>query len=201
MVFQKADIFILQDFVLSCSMNILYTQKHYCSSFKKTDKYLSVHWFVEHYSAVISSLWNLKVFFWYKPFISGWFEEGTWIGSWASCSAAHGRWRGHGSCQEDCQSPRRIIVWQRAWKTNWAAYCHLWPEQNAKLLTAGNWMENTSKGIIQKLFFNYFIKDSNRLVHNTDGCSILHSSWVSFTNRLGDLKPKWRSGWGLVIAL
>ena len=116
---------------------------------KKTDEYLSVHWIVWNAILLSSFFLELKFFFFcMKPLISGWFEEGAWIGSWASCSAAHGRWRGHGSCQEDCQSSRRIIVWQRAWKTNWAAYCHLWPEQNAKLLTAGTWMENTSKGII-----------------------------------------------------
>jgi hypothetical protein len=29
----------------------------------------------------------------------------------------------------------------------------LWPEQNAKLLNAGTWMENTSKGIMHNLLF------------------------------------------------
>lgn len=134
----------------------------------------------------------------YSP---GWIEKGTWIGSWASCSAAHGRWRGHGSCQEDCKSPGRIIVWQRTRKTNWAAYCHLWSEQNTKLLPTGTWMENTSKGISQSFFLFFFLKDPNSFVHSPENNSVLHALSVSFTNRLEDLRPKWRSGWVLVIVL
>ena len=134
----------------------------------------------------------------YSP---GWIEKGTWIGSRASCSAAHGRWRGHGSCQEDCKSSWRIIVWQRTRKTNWAAYCNLWSEQNTKLLPTGTWMENTSKGISQSFFLFFFLKDPNSFVHSPENNSVLHALSVSFTNRLEDLRPKWRSGWVLVIVL
>ena len=150
MVFQKAEIFILQGFVMLYSMNMLYTPKVLLFKFQENRK-ICLHWFV----------WIL--------FCLNWTLSLNWIHLYEDdlreleldpelpAVLLMGGW-GHGSCLEDCQSPRKIIVWQRAPKTNWTAYCHLWPEQNAKLLTTGTWMENTSKGFMHNLLFQLFSK-------------------------------------------
>ena len=173
MVFQKAEIFILQGFVLLCSMNMLYTPKVLLFKFQENRK-ICLHWFV----------WIL--------FCLNWTLSLNWIHLYEDdlreleldpelpAVLLMGGW-GHGSCLEDCQSLRKIIVWQRAWKTNWAAYCHLWMEQNTKLLTAGTWiMKNISKGIIQNLLFLLFSKGflSDWSINQTVVAFFLHCGFL-----------------------
>jgi hypothetical protein len=70
-VFQKAEIFILQGFVLLCSMNMLYTPKVLLFKFQENRKICLCIDLSEYYSAVINFLCNLKCFFGMKPLISG----------------------------------------------------------------------------------------------------------------------------------